>query len=164
LYLSAYLEKHRDLYVDLLLRVSQTGDWHSWIQVFLRGVEEAALDANRQALALLDLRQKYHRMFQTGRSSALLIRLVDRLFQSPSITINNAAEVMGVSHQAAANNIHRLQSEGIVREVTGRKRNQVFIADAILAYMYDNPPSREQEDSRGAARTAADSVQAAPRL
>lgn len=139
LYLSAYFERNRDQYVDSLLAVSQEGRWIPWINFFLRGVQQSANDANRHALGLLDLRQRYHRMFQRGRSSALLIRLIDRLFQTPSISINQAAELLEVTHQAATNNIRKLEEEGVVREVTGRKRNQVYLAGEILSYMYDTP-------------------------
>jgi len=137
LYLSAYFERHRELYVDLLLNLNQTGDWNSWIDFFLAGVHESAGEANRQAIALLELRQRYHRQFQKGRSSALLIRLIDRLFQVPSITMGQAAELLDVSHQAAANNIRKLEGAGILQEITGQKRNQIFIANEILAFMHD---------------------------
>jgi Fic family protein len=143
LYLSAFFERHRQTYADLLLRVSQEGDWESWIQFFLRAVRESAGEATEQALALLDLRQSYHRRFQTGRSSARLIRLIDALFQNPSITIAKAAGLLDLSNQGAANNIHALEEAGVLREMTGRKRNQVYVADEILAFLYD---SRDQED------------------
>ena len=65
--------------------------------------------------------------------------LIDELFQRPSITISQAAALLNVTGPAAGNNVHRLVSEGILREVTGRKRNQVFVADEILSFMYDAP-------------------------
>jgi Fic family protein len=141
LYLSAFLERNRDTYVDLLLRVSQHGDWIAWIDFFLRAVAESATEATRHATALLDLRYRYHRQFQADRSSARMIRLVDELFRSPSITIGRAAEILGLSHQGAANNIHKLEERGILREVTQKKRNQVYVADPILEFLYDNPLS-----------------------
>lgn len=145
LYASAFFERHRETYVDLLLRVSQTGDWIAWIDFFLRGVRESATEATDQAVALLDLRQRYHRQFQKSRASASLLRLVDRLFQTPSITIKKASEVLDMTHQGAANNIHRLEDAGILREVTGRKRNQVFVAEEIVGFMYDSGGIEEGE-------------------
>lgn len=138
-YLSGFLERHRNTYVDLLLRVSQEGDWEAWLNFLLRGVAESSKEATDQAVALLNLRQKYHRQFQEERSSARLIRLVDRLFQTPSITINEAAEVLDLSPQGAAYNIHKLEKHGILREATGKKRYQVFVADEILSFLYDTP-------------------------
>lgn len=139
LYLSAFFERNRDRYMDLLLRVSTTGDYVSWINFFLRAVDDSAREAANQAIGLLDLRQHYHRQFQTGRSSALLIRLIDRLFQVPSITMNQAADLLDVTHQAASNNIRKLVDAGILREITGGRRNQVFVADEIMNFMVDRP-------------------------
>jgi len=39
----------------------------------------------------------------------------------------------------AANNVHKLENAGILQEVTGRKRNQVFVAQEILRFLYDRP-------------------------
>jgi len=139
LYLSAYFERNRETYVDLLLEVSKKGSWIRWIDFFLDGVTESARESTRQATALLELRQQYHRRFQSDRSSARIIRLIDELFQSPSITIRRAASILGVTPQGAANNVHKLVDAGILREMTGRARNQVFVADQILAFMYDRP-------------------------
>lgn len=145
LYVSSFFERHRETYVGLLLRVSQEGDWIAWINFFLRGVEESASEATDQAVALLDLRQQYHRQFQKSRASASLLRLIDRLFQSPSITIKQASELLDMTHQGAAKNIHRLEDAGILREVTGQKRNQVFVADGIVSFMYDSTGIEEGE-------------------
>jgi Fic family protein len=139
LYLSAYFERHRDVYMDLLLRVSQTGDWAAWLQFFLRGVLESAHEAVEQAEGLLALRDRYHALFQQARSSGLLQRLVDELFQSPAITIGRATEVLKVTPAAAAYNLRKLQAAGIVVEQTGRRRDQIFVAPEILVFMSDVP-------------------------
>jgi len=147
LYLSAYFERNRDAYVDLLLEVSQKGSWVRWIDFFLDGVTESARESTRQATALLELRQQYHRRFQAYRSSARVIRLIDELFQSPSITIRRAAAILDITPQGAANNIHKLEEAGVIREITGGGRNQVFVADRILAFMYDRPEVQGPEDA-----------------
>lgn len=147
LYLSAYFERNRDAYVDLLLEVSQKGSWVRWIDFFLDGVTESARESTRQATALLELRQQYHRRFQAYRSSARVIRLIDELFQSPSITIRRAAAILDITPQGAANNIHKLEEAGVIREITGGSRNQVFVADRILAFMYDRPEVQGPEDA-----------------
>jgi hypothetical protein len=40
--------------------------------------------------------------------------------------------VLGVSFASAQNNVMRLVKLGILREVTGRKRDRIFIAPEIL--------------------------------
>lgn len=132
LYLSAYFEHHRQDYYDLLLGVSQSGKWSEWVTFFLGGVAEQSRDAVKRSNRLLDLRQEYHRKFQSARSSALLLRLVDELFAYPAITISWAAKRMGVTPRSAQLNVDRLVKERILEEVTGRKRNRVYIAPGII--------------------------------
>ncbi|HET7755151.1 MAG TPA: hypothetical protein VFK85_14680 [Anaeromyxobacteraceae bacterium] len=81
---------------------------------------------------MLALRDDWQRRFHSARSSALLIKLVDRLFQSPSITIARAAEILDVTPAAASYNLNKLVDAGILFERTGRKRDQVFVALEIL--------------------------------
>ncbi len=56
LYLSAYFERHRSTYYDLLLAVSQRAAWREWVLFFLNGVLEQARDASDRARRLNDLR------------------------------------------------------------------------------------------------------------
>ena len=143
LYLSAFFERNRDEYVDLLLSVSKSGDWITWIDFFLDAVLESAEEAISFAESLLDLRQQYHRRVQKGRSSALLVRLIDRLFQLPAITIKQAADVLEITHPAAAGNIRKLEKAGILTESSGKARNMVFIAEEILSFMYEKQENIE---------------------
>jgi Fic family protein len=41
LYFSAYLENHRDEYMNRLLEVSQKGHWYEWVKFFIEGVWRA---------------------------------------------------------------------------------------------------------------------------
>jgi Fic family protein len=133
LYLSAYFERYRKDYYDLLLAVSQAGRWHDWVIYFLLGVAEQSRDAVKRSNRLFDLRLEYHRKLQSARSSALLVRLVDELFAYPAITINHAAKSLDVTPRAAQLNVDRLIDQGILKEATGRKRNRVFIAPGIMS-------------------------------
>ena len=45
LYLSAYLEGHREEYYALLQRVHTHGEWTPWLLFFLDGVRESAVRA-----------------------------------------------------------------------------------------------------------------------
>ncbi|MDB5077429.1 MAG: filamentation induced by cAMP protein Fic [Chloroflexi bacterium] len=64
LYLSAYLEQHRDEYLNQLLRVSQIGAWEEWISLFLRGVAEQARDAMPRSQHLIELQHTYRNALQ----------------------------------------------------------------------------------------------------
>jgi Fic family protein len=130
--LSAFFERRREDYYRLLLAVSREGAWTAWIEFFLAGVEEQARDSIRRTKALLDLRLKYRARFEAARSSALLLKLVDGLLESPVLTIPQAAKRLGVTHRAATLNVQKLVDAGVVVEVTSRGRNRIFVARGIL--------------------------------
>lgn len=56
---------------------------------------------------------------------------------SPSTTITLAAEKLGVTPAAASGHIKKLVDAGLLREWTGRRRDQVFVAPDILAFMHN---------------------------
>lgn len=132
LYLSAYFERHRSEYYSLLLAVSQSGKWIDWISFFLRGVAQQSRDALARSARLLKLWESYRREFQSARSSALQLRLVDQLFAYPAITTNQAARLLKVTHRSAQLNIEKLLHKGILKEATGKQRNRVFVAPRIV--------------------------------
>src|SRR5262249_9179956 len=90
LYLSAYFERHRPTYYDLLFAVSQRGSWTEWVDFFLKGVAESATEAIKQADVLIALRESWRARFETARSSVLLHKLIDHLFETPAIGIADA--------------------------------------------------------------------------
>jgi Fic family protein len=132
LYMSGYLERRRGAYYDLMLNVSQAGAWQKWIDFFLRGIGESARESVELAGVLLELRETWQRKFQSARSSALLLKLIDHLFQAPSITIGRAAQVLKVTPAAASHNLDKLVEASILSERTGKKRGQVFVAMDIV--------------------------------
>lgn len=140
LYLSAFFERNRTSYYDLMLAVSQRGDWSSWLRFFLRGVEECAKEAREQAEALIGLRESYRQKLQSARSSSLLLKLIDELFKTPSITIGRTAKVLDITNASASANLHKLVEAGILVERTGRVRNQRFAAPGILEFFEKNLP------------------------
>ena len=142
LYLSAYLERHREQYYERLLAVSQSGAWLRWIDFFLRGVAEQSADAVRRTGELLELWQTYRKEFESARSSALLLHLVDDLFASPVITIPQAAERLRITQRSAALNIQKLVDAEILNEVTGRHRNRVYVATVIVDTTERASPAR----------------------
>jgi Fic family protein len=137
LYLSAYFEKHRSDYVDLMLRVGQRGEWLAWIEFFLDAVAESAREACGRATKLLALRDQYHARLHKARSPALLLKLADSLFVVPSTTIQRTTELLCVTKATASANIGKLVDAGILQEVTGRKKNQRFLAPEILRFLDD---------------------------
>lgn len=130
LYLSEYLERHRDRYIDSLYRVSTEGDWIGWIEFFLTALRDQSQDALTRSNALLDFQQTLRSQYQTGRRTRAL-PVIDALFERPTITFAQAMEYTSLSQPSANALIKSLVEDGLLREVTGRKRNQIFYAPEI---------------------------------
>lgn len=135
--ISSALERRRDEYNDRLLAVSVSGDWAGWLRFFLESVVESADEALRLVVALDTLREAYRARLQSARSSALLLKLVDSLFTRPATSISEATRLLAVTPASASANITKLVGAGILREITGRTRDRIYLAQGILDLMGD---------------------------
>jgi DNA-binding transcriptional ArsR family regulator len=76
---------------------------------------------------LLDLfREDSARVQALGRSAANALRVFNALSARPLATIGSLSTGTGTSYPTAARAVNALEGLGIVREITGRKRERVF--------------------------------------
>jgi hypothetical protein len=80
------------------------------------------------AEALAALQREYHARLASARSSTLLIKLINSLFELPVVTIGGSAKLLDVTPAAASANLAKLVESRILVEVTGRRRNQRYLA------------------------------------
>lgn len=136
LYLSLYFKQHRPLYYELLDRVRTEGDWEAWVDFFLEGVEQTATSAVQTARRLVDLFQQDTQRVQNGehvgRGSANVLRVLDTLRQRPLCSLRQIGQSAGITFPTASKAMLTLVELGIARELTGQRRNRVFVYDAYL--------------------------------
>jgi Fic family protein len=137
LYLSYYFKANREEYYERLNAVRQSGDWEGWLAFFLRGVAEVAQQAAAVAEQILKLRERHVREIHKTypRVSGNALRLLDLLFDQPYLTATSATNRLGVSTPTANTLIARLQSLGMLREVTGESYGRVFAYEPYLALL-----------------------------
>jgi Fic family protein len=112
LYMSAYFEKNKKQYMDLLLGVSTHAAWDLWIQFCLEGVISQALDTQKRCDRLLKVHREYDERLKGG--SVRLSRLVDSLFESPAISVKNYKKKYNISYPTARSDLKKLHSLGIL--------------------------------------------------
>lgn len=139
LYLSDYIEGHRQDYYDVLQRVRTEGAWPGWLHFFLTGVEETSRAAVRQASRLMDLRETYRQRLSRRPNP---LRLLDELFVNPFLTAARAARLLGVTDPTARQAIKHLRSEGLLTEMTGRSWGRIYLARPILEAIEEGGLSR----------------------
>lgn len=133
LYLSLYFKQHRELYYELLDRVRSRGEWEAWVDFFLEGVETTATGAVKTARRLVDLfQQDSQRVQASGRGAANLFRVLEALRQRPLTDLNKIVGQTGISFPTVSKAMLNLVGMGIARELTGQRRNRVFVYDAYM--------------------------------
>lgn len=135
LYLSEFIEKHRDHYYRLLLSVSQKGSWREWLEFFLRGVTVQAQIASEQATRLVGLNQSYRERLGTKRVPEAALRLIDHIFANPLVIPAQLASKWGISFPTMMKGIDRLVALGILEETTNKQRNRIYRASEVVAML-----------------------------
>jgi len=134
LYLSLFFKKHRQEYYERLNAVRRDGDWEGWIKYYLQGVYEISKQATDAAKAIMDLmardRQKTAGL---GKAAPTALTLLELLYRRPYVTIPYVVKELGISSPAASKAVNNLAALGILKEVSGKKRDRVFLHDSYLA-------------------------------
>ena len=133
LYLSLYFKTHREEYYLRLDRVRTAGDWEGWIDFFLEGVEQTALDAVETARRLVSLfRQDEACIHGLGRRAGTALRVHQTLCRRPIQSIRDVAGTLELSFPAVSASINALEELGIVREITGRQRARLYAYQSFI--------------------------------
>lgn len=132
LYLSAFFERNRPDYYNLLRAVSERGAWNEWISFFLSGVIEQAVDATTRAQQLQDLQERWRQQLTQGRSTALQLTLVDDLFVTPIVSIKSVQVRLNVTYRTARLAVLHLVEAGILHQMTSGPYSRFFVADRVI--------------------------------
>lgn len=127
LYLSYYFKLHRQEYYDRLNLVREQGDYEQWIAFFLKGItwtSESALETTKNVLSIAAKHKQL--LLQKKIGSPLAIALLDHLFVKPHLSIQELATHFQISFQSAQTLINQFIDLGILREITGKKRDRRY--------------------------------------
>lgn len=142
LYLSHYLKLHRAEYYDRLTGIREDGNWEAWIQFFLRGVAETSREAASISRAILTMKEEHARISGFGVNEH---RLIDYLFQHPITTISDVQQALGnVTHTTASRSVTKLESAGLLEEITHRSRNRVYRYAPYIEIFNDQPGYQDE--------------------
>jgi Fic family protein len=133
LYLSLFFKSRRAEYYDLLDSVRVDGDWEAWLAFFVEGVRETAEMAVTTARKLEEFATDDRATIQRlGRSAGSALQVHKALQRRPAATIARLANETGLSVPTVTLALKTLQENGIISEVTGRRRSRVFIYSHYL--------------------------------
>jgi len=132
LYLSDFFERYRNEYYDLLLGVTQNGNWDAWLKYFIRGIAEQSKLAEETGHKILDLQKKYHQRLQKESVSTPIFQLSDMLFLNPFVSLPGVSDQLKITWPTAKASVERLVKLGMLKEISGRKRSRIYCAEELL--------------------------------
>jgi Fic family protein len=127
LYLSLYFKSHRTRYYELLNTVRTEGEWEGWVHFFLEGVREMAENAVSTARRLADMVSRDRaRIQQLGRVAGSSLLVHQSLQSRPISTLASLVKETQLTMPTVTKAVQALQNNGIVTEITGRRRGRIY--------------------------------------
>lgn len=133
LYLSDFFERNRMLYYDNLMRVRSHNDIDQWLKFFLTGIIEISKKGVETFDSILQLQRNLENKIQSyGASKNDARKVIDFLWTQPVL---DASRIINLTKKSKATNyklIDKLEQSGILKEITGGQRNQLYVFDDYL--------------------------------
>jgi len=121
LYISGYLEAHRDKYYQCLENISRKGDWLGWIEFFLNAVVSQSESNLILVRNIIELYERKKREISDLLHTDQAIYIVDMLFDTPVFRANELHRRLSIQRQRAAQYIRALKDAGIIVELRPSK-------------------------------------------
>lgn len=133
-YMSAYINRYKQRYVDLLLKISLEGGqvWSDWLAFMTEAIRTQAIDAIERSEQLISLRNEYQELLASHHAPARLFTILDRLFSMPAINAAEYAQLVRVTDPTAYKDLSLLEELDILTEYTGRRRDRDWVARGII--------------------------------
>lgn len=128
LYLSDYLEKHRNTYYTCLMKAREENDICGWFKFFLTGIIETANNGVKTFEDIMRLQKENEDKIKSlGSRSANALRVLAELYKRPVIDASAVSSIAEISIASAYTLISNLEKCGILSEITGGKRGRIYI-------------------------------------
>ncbi len=132
IYVSEYLETHRDVYYDLLKGVSIKGDWNSWVRFFLDAIYE-------QTKTTLDRVEKIEKLYNElkaqmpNMNSIYANNFLDAIFVKPTFTTKSIKIISKISNnQTLYNLIGKFVEHKILVDIFPKQtRNKLYFFNEL---------------------------------
>ena len=135
IYLSDYFEKNRSLYYDNLRFVSESNQLNRWIKFFLVAMAETARKGISTLGEILKMKERLENenILVLDRKIPNARKLLNLLYTKPSVTGSDVANALSLTPLTANKLIQDFIRLGILREISGGKRNRIYVFDEYLS-------------------------------
>ncbi len=149
LYLSYYFKLNRQQYYELLQYVRDTGDWEEWVKFFLIGATTTADQAVKTIQTTLALFVDHENKIKAAGKAVASTLLVHRSLQKNPVTDSKKITTLcEISLPTAISSLNQLVQMDIVKEITGKSRNKIYVYKHYLDLLSEGIEISETSVSR----------------
>ncbi|AWD23408.1 Fic family protein [Fuscovulum blasticum] len=116
-YVSAYFERYRDDYIDMMRRVSSDAEWTEWCVFFLNGLREQAERNIIVAQKIFDLYSAMKLRFREELKSEWATDALDFMFANPSFKNSKFTSHDRIPQHVAASMTRKLRETGLLSQI-----------------------------------------------
>ncbi|MCC8369150.1 MAG: Fic family protein [Rickettsia endosymbiont of Oxypoda opaca] len=128
LYLSLYLKQNRHIYYELLQEVRLHGNWETWLEFFLEGVYQSAMQAIQTANLINQLFEKdTAKVEAVGRARFVCKQVLEYMKLLPQVNVLMLARELNITAPTARHALELMRKLEILQEISGKKRDKVYI-------------------------------------
>jgi Fic family protein len=129
LYLSDFFERRKSLYYDNLTFVRTSNNLIQWIKFFLVAVIETSDKGIYTFREILRMKENIEgvKLLSLGKRINNAKKLITFLYRKPLINVKDVENLLKVTTKPANAIIQQFEKLGILIEVTGYKRNRLFL-------------------------------------
>jgi len=133
LYISEFFKANRREYYDKLNAVHEKDEIEEWLKFFLTGIVQTAHNAVVTARKIVALREKdIATVSGFGRSTERGMKLLHAFYKTPLVKVADVEKITGLGNPNALALVRKFVQKGILKEITGRRRNRVFAYQAYI--------------------------------
>ena len=134
LYLSVHIEKNKNAYYGALNRVRESNDLGHWVRFLLTAIRDTAVKGKETFESILSLRSEVEQTtLSLGKKAENARQLLNHLYRRPSITPNEASQMLNITHQTASSLIRNFEELDILKKWEKVGRNQGYVFGRYLA-------------------------------
>jgi len=140
LYLSDFFERKKSLYYDNLTFVRTSNNLVQWIKFFLVAVIETSDKGILTFREILKLKENIEgvKLLSLGKRINNAKKLVTFLYKKPLLNVKDVENLLNVTTKPANSIIQEFEKLGILKEVTGYKRNRLFLFENYYKLFMNN--------------------------
>ncbi len=137
LFISGYINQHKDEYYAAIRGVTERADWDTFIRYMLEAFKHQASESTQLLLKIKMLHESTRRSIRSSLPKIYSRDLVDAVFSQPFITPKRYGELLDVTYQTGSSHLKSLEAEGFMDSFKVGKY-LLFANKPLLALLHEN--------------------------